>query len=279
MNMNVVKDMYVSVPIVPSTSLPVQRSRDHLSGFKRYLKEVIKINTLRYQVLIDLLEQKLEPAQQQHLSDMVKGDLGTVILDTFCGSQMTLAGLSRLWGDDHVNDEFMDTYMWFTSKTRGSKTFSIPNLYLTRVLSKYKKPSVIPDLSELNHVTAPFVFRQGLKHWGMIGFDVKKNRVWYGEPLNSETYILDENTHSLFLRVLLHFFPHVQVIAISLKDSFKVKFPQQRDSWSCGYQICLLNGLMAKELAFPISFSEHQIIASKIEYICKLVHHRMTYLN
>ena len=144
-------------------------------------------------------------------------------------------------------------------------------------LGKYARSTYFPSLEELQKITSPFIFQQKPEHWGLIGLDLQKSSFFYGENLNSPSYTLDENTFKFFKSALLFYFPTARFISSKLQDVQKIVLPQQRDSWSCGIQICMVNDLFSKVQKLPTEFTFFQIIQRKSQFIQNLIQHQFLY--
>ena len=270
-------ESFVSVPLFPLSPTESSRSIDLLQDFKDHVFGSLKEQHRKFfNDLLTMLEGLLTDEEKRNLNALM-GSKRSYLVQNNLGNQFTISGLDKLWGNEWVNDEFLDTAFSFASKRTNSKVFSIPSTFLLRQLNKYGKPPHLPALEDLKMITAPFVFRQKPDHWGLIGIDLQQQTCFYGENLNSENYILDQKTFNLFIHVVLQYFPSTLFHSFSFQRVVKREFPQQTDSWSCGIQISLVNQSYALNEKPPFQFSQAQILHYKFDFIKNLIHEMMKF--
>jgi hypothetical protein len=269
---------FVSIPLISNKNRNTGGTMDPLSGLKKYLSEQDLLKLISAKEIMLIIEESFSITEKMYLGANFLQSKGLLFRTGF-GTFLTLEGFNKIWKKDYVDDEYLDTSFWFSNIKPNSKCFSIPCSYLQTKLNNYVEMKNLPHLSDLNMITGAFIFRNSPLHWGLIGFDVKKSTFFYGENLNSSSFILHESTFQLFKAVILFYFPQVQFLSPSFENVKKRVFPQQKDIWSCGVQISLVVQYYSLGKSLPYDFSSPRITEAKAEFIRNIVRYYLHFSN
>ena len=147
---------------------------------------------------------------------------------------------------------------YFSSYSKVSKVFSFPSYWITQIRTDIqrtrKRKKKETEILQNNYITAPLFFESPVKHWGIVGFDIPKKRLFYAEPTNCPQFIIEDRARDNFLSELLFHVPSLNVVSMTKIE--KVKVTQQNDDWSCGIHCMMIQK----------SFSSGELLVEKISY-------------
>jgi hypothetical protein len=267
---------FVSIPLISNNEETNEGGgKDALFGLKKYLSQKNLLKQSYAKEILLVIEETFSIKEKICLSELLIQSKKEILFQTGFGTFLTFEGFQKIWKKEYVDDEYMDTSFWLSNIRPNSKCFSIPISYLQTKLNAFAEVKNLPHLSSLNMITGAFVFRTNPPHWGLIGFDVKESSFFYGENFNSVTYKLQESTFHMFKTVILFYFPQVQFLSPGFKNVEKRIFPQQKDAWSCGVQICLVNNYFSLGKALPYDFPSTRITEAKSGFIHNIVKYRL----